>query len=170
MESARKTRSFKLEQDEGIIKGEENLKNYITDYYKNLFVSQKGTTSLLWNLWMGISHRFLRRGMRPWLLSSWKRRWEMPFSKWRITRHQVRTVSRSISIKFFGVSSRTTLWLCFEISIMRTLDYLSLISGLLCLSRNWVRLQKLSNTVTFVCLMWALKFSPRWLQSIVPCG
>jgi hypothetical protein len=94
----------------------------------------------------------------------------MPFSKWRITRHQVRTVSRSISIKFFGVSSRTTLWLCFEISIMRTLDYLSLISGLLCLSRDWVRLQKLSNTVTFVCLMWALKFSPRWLQSIVPCG
>jgi hypothetical protein len=50
MESARKTRIFKLEQDEGIIKGEENLKNYITDYYKNLFVSQKGTTSLLWNL------------------------------------------------------------------------------------------------------------------------
>ena len=33
----RKTRIFRLEQDEGIIEGDENLANYITKYYKGLF-------------------------------------------------------------------------------------------------------------------------------------
>ena len=33
----RKTRIFRLEQDEGIIEGDENLKKYITKYYKGLF-------------------------------------------------------------------------------------------------------------------------------------
>jgi hypothetical protein len=33
----RKTRIFRLEQEEGIIQGEENLKKYITNYYKGLF-------------------------------------------------------------------------------------------------------------------------------------
>lgn len=33
----RKTRIFRLEQEEGIIEGEENLKKYITKYYKGLF-------------------------------------------------------------------------------------------------------------------------------------
>ena len=33
----RKTRIFQLEQDEGTIVGRDNLKTYITEYYKNLF-------------------------------------------------------------------------------------------------------------------------------------
>ena len=33
----RKTRIYRLEQEEGVIEGEENLKKYITNYYKNLF-------------------------------------------------------------------------------------------------------------------------------------
>ena len=33
----RKTRIFQLEQDEGTIVGHDNLKTYITEYYKNLF-------------------------------------------------------------------------------------------------------------------------------------
>jgi len=33
----RKTRIFRLEQDEGVIEGEENLRNFITKYYKDLF-------------------------------------------------------------------------------------------------------------------------------------
>ena len=33
----RKTRIFQLEQEEGTIVGHENLKTYITEYYKNLF-------------------------------------------------------------------------------------------------------------------------------------
>ena len=33
----RKTRIFRMEQDEGIIEGDENLDNYITKYYKGLF-------------------------------------------------------------------------------------------------------------------------------------
>lgn len=33
----RKTRIYQLEQDEGVIIGNDNLKNYITDYYKGLF-------------------------------------------------------------------------------------------------------------------------------------
>lgn len=33
----RKTRIFQLEQDEGLIAGYENLKSYITNYYKQLF-------------------------------------------------------------------------------------------------------------------------------------
>jgi hypothetical protein len=33
----RKTRIFQLDQEEGIIQGEENLKKYITKYYKGLF-------------------------------------------------------------------------------------------------------------------------------------
>lgn len=33
----RKTRIFRLEQNEGIIKGDENLKKFISNYYKGLF-------------------------------------------------------------------------------------------------------------------------------------
>jgi hypothetical protein len=33
----RKTRIFRLEQEEGIVEGEEQLNSYITKYYKNLF-------------------------------------------------------------------------------------------------------------------------------------
>ena len=33
----RKTRIFRLEQEEGIIKGDVNLKKLITNYYKGLF-------------------------------------------------------------------------------------------------------------------------------------
>jgi hypothetical protein len=33
----RKKRIFQLEQDEGTIVGQENLKSYISEYYKNLF-------------------------------------------------------------------------------------------------------------------------------------
>jgi hypothetical protein len=33
----RKTRIFRLEQEEGVIEGEEILKDYITRYYKDLF-------------------------------------------------------------------------------------------------------------------------------------
>jgi len=33
----RKTRIFQLEQEEGLIEGDENLKRYITDYSKGLF-------------------------------------------------------------------------------------------------------------------------------------
>lgn len=33
----RKTRIYRLEQEEGVIEGEENLKKYITKYYKGLF-------------------------------------------------------------------------------------------------------------------------------------
>ena len=32
-----KTRIFQLEQDEGVIEGEENLNKFITKYYKELF-------------------------------------------------------------------------------------------------------------------------------------
>jgi mannosylglycoprotein endo-beta-mannosidase len=38
----RKTRIFRLEQDEGIIEGDENLKKYITKYYNGLFGQQQG--------------------------------------------------------------------------------------------------------------------------------
>ena len=33
----RKTRIFRLEQEEGVIEGEENLRKYIKNYYKSLF-------------------------------------------------------------------------------------------------------------------------------------
>jgi hypothetical protein len=33
----RKTRIFKLEQEEGTIEGDGDLKKYITDFYKNSF-------------------------------------------------------------------------------------------------------------------------------------
>lgn len=33
----RKTKIFQLEQEEGLIKGDEDLKKYITKYYENLF-------------------------------------------------------------------------------------------------------------------------------------
>jgi hypothetical protein len=33
----RKTRIFRLEQDDEIVEGEEQLRSYITNYYKNLF-------------------------------------------------------------------------------------------------------------------------------------
>jgi hypothetical protein len=43
----RKTRIFRLEQDEGIIEREEQIKSYITKYYKNLFgSSEAGRLSL----------------------------------------------------------------------------------------------------------------------------
>jgi hypothetical protein len=38
----RKTRIFCLEQEEGIIKGDENLKKSITSYYKGLFGEPDG--------------------------------------------------------------------------------------------------------------------------------
>lgn len=44
----RKTRIFRLKQEEGIIKGEENLKKYITKYYKGLF----GTQNKIFGPWM----------------------------------------------------------------------------------------------------------------------
>ena len=37
----RRTRIFRLEQEEGVIEGEENLKRYITNYYKGLFGPSK---------------------------------------------------------------------------------------------------------------------------------
>jgi hypothetical protein len=37
----RKTRIFRLEQDEGTVEGEEQLMSYITKYYKNLFESSE---------------------------------------------------------------------------------------------------------------------------------
>jgi hypothetical protein len=33
----RKTRIFRLEQEDGVVEGKEKLKCYITDYYKKLF-------------------------------------------------------------------------------------------------------------------------------------
>jgi hypothetical protein len=43
----RKTRIFRLEQDEGVIEGEEPNKSYITKYYRNLFGSlEDGKLSL----------------------------------------------------------------------------------------------------------------------------
>jgi hypothetical protein len=43
----RKTRIFRLEQDEGVTEGEEQIKSYITKYYKNLFgSSEAGRLSL----------------------------------------------------------------------------------------------------------------------------
>jgi hypothetical protein len=38
----RKTRIFRLEQEDGIIEGDENLKRYITNYYKDLFGRPEG--------------------------------------------------------------------------------------------------------------------------------
>jgi hypothetical protein len=35
----RKTKIFHLEQDEGVIEGEEQIKSYITKFYRNLFAS-----------------------------------------------------------------------------------------------------------------------------------
>ena len=47
----RKKKIFQLEQDEGTIVGEENLKVYITEYYKKLFgPSEPNTFSLMENL------------------------------------------------------------------------------------------------------------------------
>jgi mannosylglycoprotein endo-beta-mannosidase len=44
----RKTRIFRLEQDEGVIEGEEQIKSYITKFYKNLFGSlEAGRLSLI---------------------------------------------------------------------------------------------------------------------------
>jgi hypothetical protein len=37
----RKTRIFRLEQEEGIVEGEEHLNKYITNYYKGLFGESK---------------------------------------------------------------------------------------------------------------------------------
>ena len=43
----RKTRIYRLEQEEGIIEGEEELEKYVTKYYKNLFVkSERNNISL----------------------------------------------------------------------------------------------------------------------------
>jgi hypothetical protein len=36
-EKRRKTRILRLEQEEGIVEGEEQLNEYITNYYKSLF-------------------------------------------------------------------------------------------------------------------------------------
>jgi hypothetical protein len=37
----RKTKILRLEREEGVIEGEENLKTYITSYYKKLFGKAK---------------------------------------------------------------------------------------------------------------------------------
>jgi len=43
----RKTRIYMLEQEEGIIEGEEKLEKYVTKYYKNLFgKSERNNISL----------------------------------------------------------------------------------------------------------------------------
>ena len=43
----RKTRIYRLEQEEGIIEGEEKLEKYVTKYYKNLFgKSERNNISL----------------------------------------------------------------------------------------------------------------------------
>jgi hypothetical protein len=41
MEKRQKTRIFRLEQEEGVIEGEEILKDYITKYYKDLLGASK---------------------------------------------------------------------------------------------------------------------------------
>ena len=43
----RKTQIFRLEQEEGVISGDSNLKKYITNYYKNLFGPPKAPTMFL---------------------------------------------------------------------------------------------------------------------------
>jgi len=40
----RKTRIFQLDQEEGVISGDTELKKYITKYYKNLFGPFGGTS------------------------------------------------------------------------------------------------------------------------------
>ena len=40
----RKTRIFQLDQEEGVISGDTELKKYITKYYKNLFGPFRGTS------------------------------------------------------------------------------------------------------------------------------
>jgi hypothetical protein len=57
----RKTRIFRLEQDERVIEGEEQIKSYITKFYKNTFEVQKLADYHLMSLWWRI---FLKSPIR----------------------------------------------------------------------------------------------------------
>ena len=78
----RKTRIFRLEQEEGLIHGDAELKKYITTYYKKLFEPSDHN-----NLVMDESYRVMTslklqlRKMISWLLSLRRRRLEVQFSK-----------------------------------------------------------------------------------------
>lgn len=46
----RKTRIFHLEQEEGVTEGDENLKKFITNYYKGLLGNRLAVISHWWSL------------------------------------------------------------------------------------------------------------------------
>jgi hypothetical protein len=91
-EKHRKKHIFQLEQEEGVMTGNKNLQSYITIFYTNLFGPHEEIRE---DLTLSMRMSFSR-------LSSLRKRFMMRFSKWNLIRHQVRMVSRSSFISFFG--------------------------------------------------------------------
>jgi hypothetical protein len=56
----RRKKIFQLEQDEGTIIGQENIKNYIIELYKNLFGPPSNSHFLFYNQRTMIFHNYLK--------------------------------------------------------------------------------------------------------------
>ena len=102
----RKKHIFSLEHEENKIEGQNNLKNYIMQFYKELFGPSKDNHFAFDESRIDdipqvsqSENKFLR-------LLSLKRRFEMQFSQWNVIKLQVPMASRLNSINSFGALSR----------------------------------------------------------------
>jgi hypothetical protein len=104
--SHRKKRIHSLARDEGMIEGLDNLKSYITNYYKNLFrAPEEGNFSLDETRTEDIPQVYTEENdlLQP---SIWKKRLERQFSKWNTIKHRDPMVSQLSFTKLFGILSK----------------------------------------------------------------
>jgi hypothetical protein len=103
---------YSLHQVEGTIEGHEQIKSYVTKYYKSLFGPQSGVLSLLMRQVQMISLRFPLRRM-PFLQHCLLR---MKYEKRSLRWKEIRPLAQMASPSSFTITSRMSsswkLWRC----------------------------------------------------------
>jgi hypothetical protein len=99
----RRKKKFQLEQQEGTITGQENLKNYISDYYKSLFgPPPQGSCTMIEDINNDIN-QISGQENEILIVVFTEEKLKRLFSKWRKTSHPNLTVFRLNFIKYVGM-------------------------------------------------------------------
>ena len=119
----RKKRIFSLDNDGVKIEGQNNLKNYITQFYKTLFRPSEENHFAFDESRIDDIPQVSQSEMNSLWLLSLKRRFGMQFSQWNIIKLQIPMASRLNSINSFGTLSRVISRICFTIFIGETFHF-----------------------------------------------
>jgi hypothetical protein len=103
-EKHRKKKIFQLEQDEGTIVGESNIRLFITEYYKRLFGPPEQNHGYMLSILISLS--YLLMNQTSWLLTSLKRRWSRQLCLSNEIRHLGQIVPPQNSTKILGGNKR----------------------------------------------------------------